>query len=167
MTHVTCRLTAKNRDQPRNRTLGNRVWATFIFLPCTCLFASCAVWAAAWTGIAEHADVVVSTSLFPLFTALLIIFIILFCMLCVELAAYRRSVYWHCPRGVRSRVYETVRCPSVVSARLSVPAWGHSSKPAAAGLLLPSRRGGDIDRLLQQRRAVGECGQCHVVSVRR
>ena len=26
MTHVTCRLTAKNRDQ-----LGNRVWATFTF----------------------------------------------------------------------------------------------------------------------------------------
>jgi len=31
MTHVTCRLTAKNRDQPRNPTLGNRVWTTFTF----------------------------------------------------------------------------------------------------------------------------------------
>jgi len=31
MTHVTCRLTAKNRDQLRNRTLGNRVLATFTF----------------------------------------------------------------------------------------------------------------------------------------
>ena len=31
MTHVTCRLSAKNRDQLRNRTLGNRVWATFYF----------------------------------------------------------------------------------------------------------------------------------------
>jgi len=31
MTHVTCRLTAKNRDQLRNPTLGNRVWATFPF----------------------------------------------------------------------------------------------------------------------------------------
>jgi len=31
MTHVTCRLTAKNRDQRRNPTLGNRVWATFTF----------------------------------------------------------------------------------------------------------------------------------------
>jgi len=30
MTHATCRLTAKNRDQLRNPTLGNRVWATFI-----------------------------------------------------------------------------------------------------------------------------------------
>ena len=29
MTHVTCRMTAKNRDQLRNPTLGNRVWATF------------------------------------------------------------------------------------------------------------------------------------------
>jgi len=29
MTHVTCRLTVKNRDQLRNPTLGNRVWATF------------------------------------------------------------------------------------------------------------------------------------------
>jgi len=33
MTNVTCRLTAKNRDQLRNPTLGNRVWATFTFLP--------------------------------------------------------------------------------------------------------------------------------------
>ena len=31
MTHVTCRLTAKNRDQLWNPTLGNRVWATFTF----------------------------------------------------------------------------------------------------------------------------------------
>jgi len=29
MTHVTCRLTAKNRHQLRNPTLGNRVWTTF------------------------------------------------------------------------------------------------------------------------------------------
>ena len=31
MTHVTCKLTAKNRDQLRNPTLGNRVWSTFTF----------------------------------------------------------------------------------------------------------------------------------------
>ena len=31
MTHITCRLTAKNRDQLRNPTLGNRVWAMFTF----------------------------------------------------------------------------------------------------------------------------------------
>ena len=32
MTHATCRLTAKNLDQLRNPTLGNRVWATFTFI---------------------------------------------------------------------------------------------------------------------------------------
>ena len=32
MTHATCRLTANNRGRLRNRTLGNRVWATFTFL---------------------------------------------------------------------------------------------------------------------------------------
>ena len=37
--------------------------------------------------------------------------------------------------------------------RLSVPAWAHSSKPAAAGLPVWDRRTKDIDRLLQQRRA--------------
>jgi len=36
MTHVTCRLTAKNRDQLRNLTLGNRVWATFTFFYVGC-----------------------------------------------------------------------------------------------------------------------------------
>jgi len=35
MTHVTCRLTAKNRDQLRNPTLGSRVWAT-LFLSDDC-----------------------------------------------------------------------------------------------------------------------------------
>ena len=35
MTHVTCRLTAKNRDQLRNPTLGNRVRATFTFFTAT------------------------------------------------------------------------------------------------------------------------------------
>ena len=34
MTHVTCRLTAKNRDQPRNPTLGNRVRAACTFDAC-------------------------------------------------------------------------------------------------------------------------------------
>ena len=32
MTHVTCRLTAKNRDQLRNPALGSRVWATFVLI---------------------------------------------------------------------------------------------------------------------------------------
>jgi len=46
MIHVTCRLTAKNRDQLRNHTLGNRVWATFTFyffynclMFCGCLYS--------------------------------------------------------------------------------------------------------------------------------
>jgi len=37
---------------------------------------------------------------------------------------------------------------------------------AAAGLLLWARLAGDTDRLLHGRRAAGECGQCHVISVR-
>jgi len=30
--NVTCRLTAKNRDQLRNPTLGNQAWATLPYL---------------------------------------------------------------------------------------------------------------------------------------
>ena len=46
MTHITCRLTAKNRDQLRNPTLGNRVWATFTFYLLHIVLFSCiaAVW---------------------------------------------------------------------------------------------------------------------------
>jgi len=40
MTHVTCSLTAKNWDQLRNHTLGNRVWATFTFFTIKCLYKS-------------------------------------------------------------------------------------------------------------------------------
>ena len=41
MTHVTCRLTAKNRDQLRNPTLGSRVWATlFTVFICSLLLFS-------------------------------------------------------------------------------------------------------------------------------
>jgi len=32
MTHVTCKLTAKNRDQLRNPTLGNRLRAAFLII---------------------------------------------------------------------------------------------------------------------------------------
>jgi len=35
MTHITCRLTAKNRDQLRNSTLGNRVRVTSPFFTLT------------------------------------------------------------------------------------------------------------------------------------
>jgi len=49
LTHVTCRLTAKNLDQLRNPTLGIRVWAAFTFrlLMIVCLQCFDAVgWAA-------------------------------------------------------------------------------------------------------------------------
>jgi len=57
--------------------------------------------------------------------------------------------YWHRLPSMRSRVYERYG----VYVRLSVPAWAHGSKPAAAGLLLWARSAGDVDRLLQQRQA--------------
>ena len=41
VTHVTCRLTAKNQDQHRNHTLGNRVRATFTFISHTIFRWSC------------------------------------------------------------------------------------------------------------------------------
>jgi len=44
--------------------------------------------------------------------------------------------------------------------------WARSDKIDAAGLLLRARRARDINRLLLQQRAAGECGQCHVISVR-
>ena len=40
MTHVTCGLTAKNRDQLRNPALGNRVWANFTFFSSTVVHCS-------------------------------------------------------------------------------------------------------------------------------
>jgi len=45
--------------------------------------------------------------------------------------------------------------------------WAHSSKPAAAGLLLWAQPAGDIDRLWYGAwcRAAGEYGQCRVVSI--
>ena len=66
MTHITCRLTAKNRNQLRNPTIRNRVWTTFTtletsnfvhglamwslsFLMSECMFAT---WA--WSGSREQ-----------------------------------------------------------------------------------------------------------------
>jgi len=45
--YVTCRLTAKNRDQLRNPTAGNRVWATFFTLTTALTAAASAAAAAA------------------------------------------------------------------------------------------------------------------------
>ena len=53
MTHVTCRLTAKNRDQLRNPTLGNRVGSTFTFLTCSYNQVSVAEWLARLTVVWE------------------------------------------------------------------------------------------------------------------
>ena len=41
MTNVTCRLTAKNRDQLRDPTLSNRVCTTFTFLLADFLVTQC------------------------------------------------------------------------------------------------------------------------------
>ena len=60
---------------------------------------------------------------------------------------------------MRNKVYETVPCPSVGPFVCLSQYW-----LTTADL---QRWAGDIDRLLQQRLAAGECGQCHVVSVRR
>ena len=37
MTHVTCSMTAKNRDHLRNPTLDNGVWATFTLFSTRCI----------------------------------------------------------------------------------------------------------------------------------
>jgi len=44
MTYLTCRLTAKNRDQLRNPTLGNRVWPTFTFFISSSVKTRCVHW---------------------------------------------------------------------------------------------------------------------------
>jgi len=79
-----------------------------------------------------------------------------------------------CVIGTARIVYaERGLCNGTVSVRLSVCPSLWPIRPLqqrAAGLLLWARRVGDIDRLLHSRRsaaAAGECGQCHVVSVRR
>ena len=61
----------------------------------------------------------------------------------------RYGIYWHYTHTMRSRVYDICRASVRPSVSLSVPARGHSRKPAAAGLLLLARPAGDIDGLLQ------------------
>ena len=57
------------------------------------------------------------------------------------------SNYAHCPHTMS--VYLSGVCsPVSPPVRLYVPAWAHSSKPAAAGLLLWARPAGDNDQLL-------------------
>ena len=50
MTHIACRLTAKNRDQP---TLANRLWATFTFFT----FGAVGRRVSAVTNAAEPAEI--------------------------------------------------------------------------------------------------------------
>jgi len=67
-------------------------------------------------------------------------------------------------------VWQQGLCNGTMPICLSVPAWAHSSKPAAAGLVLWARWTGDTDRLLHGRCSAAvsdECGQCLVVSIRR
>jgi len=61
MTHVTCRLTANNRDHLRNPTLGNRVWSTFLlqrnYRPSRLVLNSCILMnEPIHTGVLEFAD---------------------------------------------------------------------------------------------------------------
>ena len=58
MTHVTCRLTAQNRDQPRKPTLGNRVRASFLrggiapIAPCGSATGRAALTCCSWVSCA-------------------------------------------------------------------------------------------------------------------
>jgi len=68
---------------------------------------------------------------------------------------------------MRSGVYETARVRPSVCLSVCLSQHGHTTaNELLQGLLLWARRAGDIERLVQQRRAAGECGQWHVVSVR-
>ena len=58
-------------------------------------------------------------------------------------------------------------CNGTVSVCLSVCLSVPSAAACGGLLLLWVRKAGDIDRLLHQRRATDECGQCHVYSWRR
>ena len=58
-----------------------------------------------------------------------------------------KLAFWHCAHSMRSRVYKTVRCPSV---RQPVCPISQTQQRRAAGLLLSAVSAKDIDR---QRRA--------------
>jgi len=56
MTHVTCMLTAQNRDQLRNPTLGKRVWATFSFFTGAQFCRLCGGYAIQTTATGQNSD---------------------------------------------------------------------------------------------------------------
>ena len=59
-------------------------------------------------------------------------------------AQRRRSAYWQCRHSIRSRVYETVRCPSVC------PSVRPSANPLLQVCCCEPVAAGDIDRLLHR-----------------
>ena len=63
-----------------------------------------------------------------------------------------RKIFWHCPHTIRSRVYVTVRCPSVCLSQHDAAA---VNPLLHGGLLLWTRWAGDrpIGRLLHDRRS--------------
>ena len=54
VTYVTCRLTARNRDQLRNPTLGNRVWATGCCMNSTCFIQPVVLLAAKCNHVSQR-----------------------------------------------------------------------------------------------------------------
>jgi len=54
VTHVTCKLTAKNRDRLRNPTLGNRVWATLVQQLVVLLLQTTEMPFGAWTRVGSR-----------------------------------------------------------------------------------------------------------------
>jgi len=100
MTHVTCRLTAKNRDPLQNPTLGNRVWAAFCVHRRDRLTekrtdtaplhtdAHCKKWVVSITDFSLEFSPVVITLREIIFGNLLIVFFLFF--LCLFCAARRQ-----------------------------------------------------------------------------
>jgi len=71
LTHVTCRLTAKNRYQLRNPTLGVRVWATFLHFVC---MRACVVFVLSLNAFANICHLLISFTDFCIFRLSLFIF---------------------------------------------------------------------------------------------
>ena len=84
---------------------------------------------------------------------------------CILIA--KSSGYWHCPHSMGSKVYETLRCPSVCPfVPLSVcPSMGPQQQTRCCRFAAVDSAGRRYRSTAVA--AAGECGQCHVVSVRR
>ena len=94
MTHVTCRLTANNRDQLRNPVLGNRVWDTFLqyghshvlLLLCTRRLCCCKL--LDWLKLLSHSEHLYSFS--PAWT-----------LTCWFISINQSFLYWHMTKRIR------------------------------------------------------------------